>query len=117
MIKIVPCGHKVLVEPDKLEKVSDGGIVLVHHNERAHEAAQITGTIIAVGPDAWKAFRTMNGGSWVNGRPWAGVGDRVYYSKHSGHRVCPNNDEEEIYVLLNDEDINAIILEEEAHAA
>ena len=115
---IKPCGHKVLVRPDKIENEhqvegTDIKIALVHQNERVHQAAQITGVVVDVGPNAWEAFRTVdNEGKWVNGAPWAKPGDHVYFSKYTGHQISPNEDDE-VLVLLNDEDINAIVYEVE----
>ena len=116
-LRIVPCGHKVLIKPDELVKGhkvegTEIEIAIVHHNEDIHKASQISGKVVALGPDCWKAFRGVDDkGRWTNGKPWAGIGDQVYYSKHAGHMLEPN--EGERFTLLNDEDINAIILLEE----
>jgi co-chaperonin GroES (HSP10) len=110
---IRPCGHKVLVKADDVEKEhaiegTDIKLEIVHHNEQMHKASQISGTIVAIGPDAWEAFRKVDAeGNWVNGQPWAVVGDKVYFAKYAGHLLEPNEGEQ--YMLLNDEDINAII--------
>ena len=126
MIRLMPCGHKIIVQPDELERThdvvkDDGSVIqleLVNHNERATQAAQITGTIVAIGPQAWKSFREVDeNGKWVNGMPWAGIGDKVYYSRHCGHLIenpeFPDDDDKRL-LLLNDEDVNAIIIEEVA---
>lgn len=116
-VKVIPCGHKVLIRPDVLDeehqvKDSDIKIVIVRQDKRAHEAAQIIGTIISYGPEAWRAFRVIKeNGEWQDGKPWVKPGDRVYYSKFAGHHIEPN--EGEVLVLINDEDINAVIVEED----
>lgn len=100
-MKIEPAGHRVIVKPDPLEEISAGGIVIAHGaDKKRKEQAQQTGVIVAIGPNAWKAFD--------DGAPWAVVGDRVYFAKYGGH-IIEDGDEE--YRLLNDEDITAIIRE------
>lgn len=121
MKTIVPCGHKVLVKPDSLEEEhkvegTNKALVIVRHNERAQQAAQIEGTIVGIGPTAWEAFRTVDDeGKWVNGKPWATIGDKVLYGKYTGTIVDPVGDDkmEDFLVLINDEDINAVVIENE----
>lgn len=96
---IAPCGHRVLVKPDPIEEVSKGGIVIATKvNEQQLKGATTTGTIVAVGMNAWKAFD--------DGEPWASVGDRVSYAKYGGKVI---KDEDQDLVILNDEDILAIL--------
>lgn len=98
---IKPAGHRVLVKPDAVEEISKGGIVLVQNNKREKEA-QITGVIVAIGPNAWKAYD--------GGEPWAAVGDRVYFAKYGGELI---KDGDEELRILNDEDITAVFAESE----
>lgn len=101
MTVISPAGHRVLVRPAKLEEKSAGGIILKHDERK--EKAQIKGTVIAIGPNAWKAFD--------DGAPWAAVGDEVYFAQYGGYLIRdPKTDEE--FRLLNDEDICAIVRKE-----
>jgi len=110
---LIPCGHRLIIEPDKVEKETDWGLQLVSFDERLEEAGQQIGTIIAIGPDAWKAFRMMDdNGQERNGKPWAKVGDRVWYSRYAGKFILDPHTEKE-YKLINDEDVNVIIKEEE----
>ncbi len=92
---IAPVGHRVLIQPDPVDEVSKGGIIMVQ--DKRQQEAQATGVIIAIGPSAWKAFD--------DGSPWAQVGDRVYYAKYGGYLVKDGQAE---YRLLNDEDICAV---------
>lgn len=97
MTSIVPVGHRVLVKPLPLEKQSKGGIILSHDERK--EKAQVRGTVVSIGPTAWKAFD--------NGEPWAAVGDEVWFAQYGGYLVRdPETDEE--YRLLNDEDVCAV---------
>lgn len=107
-----PAGHKVIVKPDAVEKMSPGGIYL-QQDEKLARAMQQWGTLAAVGPDAWKAYRKLDqNGKEVNGQAWAKVGDKVFYSRNAGRQVNhPETDE--LFVVMNDGDI-AIVLEVES---
>lgn len=98
--KVLPAGHRVLVKPDPIEKVSEGGIIIQYENKNRVEEAQVTGTVVEVGPQAWKDFS--------DGTPWAKNGDRVLFAKYGGYAI---EIEEEYHRIMNDEDITAIIEE------
>lgn len=109
---LYPCGHRVLVKTKEVETEKDLGTGIKLQlvvNERLEKAAQIEGEVIAIGPDAWKAFRSVaDDGRWVNGKPWASVGDRVYYARYAGHELTDPETGVK-YTILNDEDITCII--------
>lgn len=94
-------GHRVLVKPDPIEEVTEGGIVLVHQDENAVKAATTEGTVVAVGSTAWKD-------EGLGGKPWAFIGDRIIYSKFAGKHVGSTDDP---YLVLNDEDVLATLEE------
>jgi co-chaperonin GroES (HSP10) len=97
MINVV--GQRVLVEPFEIETAPESGIQLIVNEDR-ELAGQEYGELVGVGPDAWKDFS--------GGKPWAKIGDKVIYSKYGGKFVKePNCDKK--YVVLNDEDILAIL--------
>lgn len=99
-MRIKPAGHRVLVKPDPLEEKTKNGIILAHDNKERKEAAQATGTILAIGPTAWKDFS--------DGTPWAEVGDRIWFARHGG-ALIEDPDSGEKYRLLNDEEIAAVM--------
>nr|ASN63651.1 co-chaperonin GroES [uncultured virus] len=102
MSNLEVCGFRVLVEPKHFEEVTEGGIILnVGEDWKREKAATVIGTIVNVGPTAWKGFD--------DGVPWAKVGDKVYYAKYAGKTIVDGDKE---YVILNDEDIQCIINEE-----
>jgi co-chaperonin GroES (HSP10) len=103
---IIPTGYRVLVKPDDIEKVTKGGIVLVT-DEKLERAAQHVGTVVSVGRQAWKAFSKN-----YDGDAWANVGDRIIYSKYAGKYVKDPETKEQ-FVILNDEDVVAIVTGEE----
>ena len=104
---INPTGHHVLIEPDDVEEVSEGGIVLTTDNDaiRREKAATTRGTIVAVGPTAW-----ADPGLSPTGEPWARVGDYVYYTRHVSKTIT-DKESGKNYFLLTDDNILAIIEE------
>lgn len=110
MKEIEPCGHRVLIKPETVEdadpmvrraKAMGIDVSQITNNKREQEAV-VFGTILKVGPTAW-AHESLGG------KPWAKIGDQVMYAKFSGKRV-ELADQEEL-LLLNDEDIVAIVKE------
>ncbi len=100
---IKPCGYYVLIKPDAVETAVNGIIVSTPSEEKKESRAQVIGTILSLGPTAFEDY----GGQDV----WACSGDRVVYSKYGGKFIKdPANGEE--FVLVNDNDIVAILTEE-----
>lgn len=98
---IEPAGHRVLVKPDPIEEKTESGIIIqTAATKGREEQAQTFGTIVAVGPNAWKGFD--------DGVPWAAVGDHVSYAKYGGFIIRDPETREE-FRLLNDEDICAVL--------
>ena len=120
---IYPSGDRVLVLPDPIEEeLTESGIVIVQETRDKYEAAQSSGTLVAVGPDAWnhvieKLYAVGDDGrehlieKRVRGysEPFARVGDRVAFAKYSGLRV--KGEDGERYIILNDEDITCRVSE------
>jgi len=116
---VVPCGDRVVVFPDVIEKKTAGGILLPEQELEKHQLAQVTGILVAIGPDAWKnavttVERVIDGQLKVVERrttgysqPFAKIGDRVCYAKYNGMNF--RGEDEKIYRLLNDEDITASV--------
>jgi chaperonin GroES len=101
-VGIEPVGHHVLVRPDQVAEKSTGGIFLAPTARENEQRASITGHVIGVGATAW-----IDVG---DGSPWAKVGDYVSYARYSGFELQGLDGEK--YVLLNDQDILAILSEE-----
>lgn len=96
---IKPAGHRILVRMDTVEtKTSSGLIHLPESAKDRQEAAQTTGTLIAVGPNAWTCDGEL---------PWAKPGDRVYFARYIGALVIDPETGDK-YHLMNDEDIMGI---------
>jgi co-chaperonin GroES (HSP10) len=109
---IHPCGDRILVKPDEIEEVTEGGIVIPDQIKDHHMDAQTSGILVAVGPDAWNHFTEYNKDSiTVRGfsRPFAQVGDKIMFAKFGGQKTWGKDGLE--YRVLNDVDITAIIEE------
>lgn len=94
-IKILPLGNRVLIQSDKIEEKTKGGLVLpVNPND---EKRPETGTVVALG-DGEKDGKKIT----FNLK----VGDRVYFKKYSPEEVKIDDEE---YLLIDLDDILAII--------
>lgn len=93
-------GYRVVVKPDPVKEKSQGGIILAT-DEKLERAAISVGTVVALGPIAFMAFKPYEG-------PWVNPGDKVAYAKYAGKWVAdpefPDDKDKELLVL-NDEDI------------
>lgn len=108
-VYIEPCGHRVLILPDPIEKTSKGGIVIATDVQEGLERRQTqTGTVVAVGEQAFKAFCSEQraDGTTKWGEPWVKVGDRVAHVRWAG-RVVKDPVTEVEYTVMNDSDITA----------
>jgi co-chaperonin GroES (HSP10) len=113
-----PCGHRLVIQRDPVEETYGDSGIIIHANENQQklDAANCQmGVIVAIGPDCWEAFRKVDStGNEVNGKPWASVGDYVLYAKYAGKNVIdPFTPEDKDLIILNDEDIIAIVTEGE----
>jgi len=98
---IKPCSYHVLVRPDNVAE-RQGTIFLPAASVQREQMAQVVGTIVAIGPTAWKGFD--------DGERWAEVGDRVSYAKYGGV-LMKDPETDEHFRLLLDKDIVAIVSE------
>ena len=110
-LHIDPRGYKVLVYPDQVDEVETFKESVIYkvdmRPEKQKAADNQSGTVVAVGKMAWRAF-DRRAEDW---EPWAKVGDRVLYTKYGGKYVKDHVTGIE-YILLNDEDISAERTEE-----
>jgi co-chaperonin GroES (HSP10) len=116
MIKI--CGHRVLLKMEKLEdadptykRMRQAGFALAETEEtKRMEAGLDKGTVIEVGPDAFKAFYlNSNPGSDLSEfQPWCKAGDFVAFAKYSG-KLIEDPEDGQKYMVINDEDVVAVL--------
>lgn|ERR1035437_2326710 len=96
-------GFRVLVDPDPVEEVSKGGIIL-SVDKRMEAGATQAGKVLDIGPEAFRAYNRAAG--FKEYFPWCKVGDRVSFARYAGKWVTENKHD---YLLVNDEDIVAIL--------
>ena len=111
MIELRAVGHRVIIKPDAVEKKSQGGIILTVDEKRERAASQ-KGTVFQVGPMAWK--NEVYGYGLPGWEPWCKEGDRVFFARYAGKFIRATDDplSEDHYIVLNDEDIQAVIEKE-----
>lgn len=98
---IVPCGHRILVKPERVEDTDPAykaakelGFKFVDSNLKQEQAAIDRGFVIAIGPTAFKDY---------GGDAWCAVGDRIAFAKYGGKFVTPDA------LILNDEDVVCVL--------
>jgi co-chaperonin GroES (HSP10) len=104
---IKPILHRILVKPDDVfetdavyRRAKEAGIDVGFATEKEREQAAIdTGTVILYGPTAFRDFGADNPLS---------PGVKVIYAKYGGKAVVDPSTKEK-YVVLNDEDIIAVL--------
>ncbi|MGI6475972.1 MAG: co-chaperone GroES [Candidatus Dojkabacteria bacterium] len=94
-IKLEPLGKRVLIQPDKIEETTKGGLVLPP--SASEDQKPETGTVVKLG-------KGKEEGKDIQFE--VSVGDRVYFKKYSPDEVKVD---EEVYLLIDTEDILAII--------
>lgn len=103
----VPCGKRVMVEPDKPKEQTRGKIILPEATRCRYQVMAVTGRLKAVAPFAWhEPVRGSNGKVEVKWMPWAEVGDRVLFSQYGGFLV---EVEDGILRIMEDEDLAAVL--------
>jgi len=109
---IHPCGDRVLIQPDDVEKVTDGGIIIPGTVGDMHQMAQSIGTFVASGPDAYQDHVIRSDGKVSTqgfSKPFANPGDRVAFAKYGGLQVTGKDGKS--YRLMNDVDVTAVVEE------
>ena len=100
-MKIIPFMHRVLVKVKPVEKTTESGIIIPDTTTRKEQAATDEGIIMAIGETFGKDYGVVY---------LPQVGDKVYFAKYAG-KFIKDEDGTDL-VLLNDEDIVAIVKDE-----
>lgn len=97
-----PIGHRIIVKPEEIKKKTESGLLIEYgSNELLEKGARIRGSVVAIGPTAWREFNLRSGVEHFN---WVEIGDTVYYAKYAGKSIKDPDTGEE-FVVLNDEDV------------
>lgn len=104
---IKPILHRILVKQDNLAEKDEkfasarrAGIVVVEDEHKREQAAIDTGTVVEIGPTAFRDFG-------LDVSPIK-VGDSVVFAKYAG-KAIEDPATKEKFVALNDEDIIAVL--------
>jgi len=100
-MRVTPAKWHVLITRDKVEEVTEGGIVLPHQAKNKEYAACQVGTIKALGSEAFK--------DKPNEAMLFPLGAKVIFTRYSGVAVDMSDPESDI--LINDTDILALVEE------
>ena len=100
-MRVIPLMHRALVRPKQVETKTASGIILTDGLTRKEQAATEEGIILALGDTFGKDF-----GADLLPK----VGDKVMFAKYAG-KFIKDEDGTDL-VLLNDEDLVAIIKED-----
>jgi len=97
---ITPIAYRILIEPDRVEEKTSGGLFLPEDVKDKDGHAQRRGRIIAMGSEAFEDMPLTD-------RPW--VGDVVFYNRYAGANAKIEGTDGLEYVLIKDGDILAVI--------
>lgn len=91
-----PTGHHILVQPNDVEEISEGGIVL-HSDEMTKKReffGATRGVVVAIGDMCWKAYDFDKPG-W---EPWCKVGDDVEFTSNVS-KILRDEDDNEFFLM------------------
>lgn len=94
---IIPLDLKVLVKPD-VPKEKIGAVYIPEQAQDKAKYAGMKGTLVAIGPNAFKEWGPSNGPE---------PGTRVLFAQYSGIRQKGADGED--YLVMNDQDIISVL--------
>lgn len=99
--KLKAVGFHLLIEVDKVEEVSKGGIVLIEDTLEREKRAKMTGTVVDIGELCWLG---------EDMEIPCQVGDRIYHVQYSGANI--EHDDGKEYRFINDKDVLGVVIDE-----
>lgn len=98
-------GHRLIIRPKPLETKTESGIVISYGDkEKLHKSGVEEGTVVDIGPMAWKNPDLGYGSpDW---QPWVKIGEKVIYAKYSG-KLTTDPETGEDLLVINDTDVQA----------
>ncbi len=107
-----PAGWRILVAPVKIEKVSQGGIVLVDDTTEAMQYFRNVGKVLAVGSECYKHPKFQGGIELTVKEPraWCKVGDIIHFNSFNGADIVLHYEGEAIKLkIMNDDCVFSVI--------
>ena len=89
---------RIVLKPDTLKKVSDGGIDLSAISTRSQAINTNKGEILMIGDGCWFDKPV---------KPNLKPGDKVFYAKYGALTIEDPDNKDVVYVMINDEDVLA----------
>ena len=102
---IWPEGSKILIEADRVDDRSPGGIWYAQQTREAEQTRVNMGTVLRVGPDVIVRLVDDSGAAMP-----LTVGSRIVFSRYGGFRLMA--DKVRDYRIINDDDVLAVVLVE-----
>jgi len=96
---IYPVDTKVLVKPELLDEITEGGIVIPETVRERHDMAHIKATLVAIGAQSFEDIK--------NTRARPTVGAIISISKYAGYLIKGKDGVE--YRIINDSDVVAVL--------
>jgi len=104
-----PAGHRVLVKPENADDIDPvvssakrhGIMIAETEDQKRREAGVDRGVVVDIGPTAFVSFGNV---------PWCKKGDLIAFPKYSG-KLLNNLETQERFLIINDEDVIAVIKE------
>lgn len=95
---INPVGWRVLIKPQEVKEVSQGGIILTTEKSKEREQmANTTGIVVSMGDQCYADEPA----------PWCKVGDKVIFAKYAGLLYLGKDGQG--YRMVNDKDITGTL--------
>lgn len=124
-MRLKPLNWKIFVEPigeelqDLPETLAKIGLEIRRGTDedeiRRTVSSDDIGTVVAIGPLAWQRQDLQGNRPEACWLPWCKVGDTVIFGRHAG-KLKRDPDSGKWFMLINDEDIQAVIEPEDFSA-
>lgn len=108
-MRVQPVGEKLVVQPLKSERVTEGGIVIPESEAEKYDIAAVKAKVIAIGPLAFEAEKQHEKSFGVQISAIPRVGSTVAMAKYAGYEIKVDKD---TLRVVTDQDITAILEDE-----